>query len=146
TALLLDMKEHTAELCHLGDTRLYHFHNQQLERLTRDHSVVAALEDTGRITEAEAMAHPRRNEVTRFVGRELLFWGSDYLTYSDLTLTDGVLLLCSDGLYDMVPSGRIEEVLSRSDLSLEERCRQLLADALQAGGKDNVTILLLDLD
>lgn len=146
TALLLDTKEHTAELCHLGDTRLYYCHNQQLQRLTRDHSVVAALEDTGRITEAEAMAHPRRNEVTRFVGRELLYWGSDYLTYQRLTLSDGVLLLCSDGLYDMVPSNRIEEVLSCTGLSLEERCRLLLADALRAGGKDNITILLLDLD
>lgn len=89
---------------------------------------------------------PRRNEVTRFVGRELLYWGSDYLSYSRLTLSGGVLLLCSDGLYDMVPSNRIEEVLSCTGLSLEERCRLLLADALRAGGKDNITILLLDLD
>jgi serine/threonine protein phosphatase PrpC len=128
---------------HVGDTRLYKLRNGHLEKVTRDHSPVGEREDARELTEAEAMRHPRRNEVYRDVG-------SDPHDVSDpgfIDLTevpfepDAALLLCSDGLTDAVPSNTIGEVVRAYAGHPYEIVRALIDTANDAGGKDNVTVV-----
>ena len=124
----------------VGDSRAYLLHHGALQRITRDHSLVADLVESGQITEAEARVHPRRSVITRALG-------SDPNTLPDIyemNLEDGDrLLLCSDGLSSMIEDSLIESTLSR--VADPQRCADALVDeALAAGGADNVTCIVVD--
>lgn len=135
SALLHDAR---GRLINLGDSRAYLLRGGELRRVTQDHSMVADLVRRGEITEAEAETHPRRNVLTRAVGIE----GTPQPDIFSVELGDGdVLLLCSDGLHGMVPDETIHTILG-AEWSLEARCDALIEAALEAGGKDNVTVLL----
>lgn len=122
----------------LGDSRAYVFRNGTLRQVTADHSMVAELVRRGELTEAEAAVHPRRNVLTRAVGIE----GNPKPELFTIDLGDGgVLLLCSDGLHGMVEDADIGRIL-RADWGLEDRCDALIDAALDAGGRDNVTVVL----
>ncbi|GAA4325606.1 PP2C family protein-serine/threonine phosphatase [Flaviaesturariibacter amylovorans] len=129
---------------HVGDTRLYLFRDGSLVKLTRDHSFVGLLEDSNRISETEAMEHPKRNEIDRALG--FLPTIPDPERYIDTGsapfLPGDLLLLCSDGLTDMVDSNAIRTVLQSGD-TLEGMARTLVAAANGNGGKDNITVVLL---
>ncbi len=130
---------------HVGDTRLYRIRNGSIQKLTRDHSPVGEREDAGDITEAEAMRHPRRNEVYRDVGAQP--HAPDDADFVDIVETtfepDAALVLCSDGLSDQVSSVSIRRIVEAQAGNPDAAVQELVRAANDAGGKDNVTAVLV---
>ena len=126
-----------AYIAHVGDSRIYRFREDKLERITQDHSLVEELVRAGIISSEEARTHPRRNVITRALGTQ----GENEpdLLVSDVQKGD-VFLLCSDGLNSMIEDEAIEKTLRENDL--EHAADSLIAQALNAGGRDNVTLIL----
>lgn len=138
TVVLAIVHGNVLHLAHVGDSRAYLFEDGRLTQLTRDHSVVQELIDKGNITEEEAKVHPEKNVITRALGVEI----EVDVSYSRRILNAGaVLLVCTDGLTNMVEPEGIARTLNESDFfSLPGR---LVQDALQAGGSDNITVLVM---
>ena len=131
---------HTAYISHIGDSRLYLYRDGNLSQVTRDHSVVQELIESGQITEDEARSHPRKNSITRAIG----VVSEEYGEYDELELMAGDrLLLCSDGLTNEVSHTDIGHLLA---LPAEEAAQSLIRAALDHGGKDNITVALMDID
>ena len=120
---------------HRGDTRAYFISEDEIEQLTRDHSLVQELVDTGTITEEEALMHPQRNVLWNAMGKAIDV-KVDVATHT--TPADGYLLLCSDGLWGVVPDEEIRDTILRIG-NPEQACESLIAAANDAGGPDNIT-------
>ena len=124
-------------IAHVGDSRIYRLRNGALEQITQDHSLVEELVHAGLITRQQARTHSRRNIITRALGTE----GDNT---PDIMVTDvkkgDIFLLCSDGLTEMVEDAAIEKTLA--EYSLERAADSLIAQALAAGGRDNVSLVL----
>ncbi len=144
TAALINLKTGKMDVCHVGDTRLYSLRKDVFTKITSDHSVVGPLEESGQITEEEAMAHLSRNIITRSIGKDILYAGDEYMQTQTLKLKPCTLLLCSDGLYDMVHSSLVKRIL-KEPIPVDKRVEKLIDSALEAGGKDNVTVIVIDL-
>jgi serine/threonine protein phosphatase PrpC len=131
---------------HVGDTRLYKLRGGRLEKITRDHSPVGEREDAHELSEAEAMRHPRRNEVYRDVGSEPHEPGDpDFVEISRVPFEpDAALLLCSDGLSDTVASSTIAQVVRAYAGHPYEVVRALIDAANDAGGRDNITVVYVE--
>jgi serine/threonine protein phosphatase PrpC len=131
---------------HVGDTRLYKLRNHAIEKITRDHSPVGEREDSKEISELQAMRHPRRNEVYRDVGSEHhTLADPEFIDIEDVPFEpDSALLLCSDGLSDLVESATIANVINRSVGDPEAVSQTLIATANAAGGKDNITVVYVE--
>jgi serine/threonine protein phosphatase PrpC len=130
---------------HVGDSRLYLICNGTMRKLTNDHSVVGEREDAGELSEAEAMRHPRRNEVFRDVGsRPREPHDEDFIEIRQcLFRSDAALLLCSDGLTDQLSSARILSIIERCAGDPAAVTCALVDAANEAGGTDNVTALFI---
>ncbi|BCV20974.1 Stp1/IreP family PP2C-type Ser/Thr phosphatase [Moorella sp. Hama-1] len=127
-----------AYLTHIGDSRAYLFRDGQLQALTDDHSYVGELVRSGGLTAEEARLHPRRNILTRALGTETRV----EIDSRELELQKGDrLLLCTDGLYEVIPDPELAAVLGKN-LSLAQAARELLDLALERGGPDNITVVL----
>jgi len=129
-------------VAHVGDSRAYLWRNGELTRLTRDHSLVGELVARGKLTEEQAEAHPQRSVITRALGpeRDVLV---DVETFS---ARDGdVYLLCSDGLTSMIHEAGVQPVMERPG-DLDHTGRELIAAANEAGGRDNITVILFRLE
>jgi protein phosphatase len=125
-------------VCHVGDVRGYVRTRDGVRQLTQDHSVVGALVRAGQLTPDAARQHARRHEILQAVGV-----GSDIepdVTSCDLAAGDEVLL-CSDGLWEMLSEGELAGILAGQG-SLEARAEQLIEGANAAGGHDNITVVL----
>ncbi|CAN5620788.1 protein phosphatase 2C domain-containing protein [soil metagenome] len=134
-------EEPAAEVAHVGDSRAYLLRGGEMKPLTEDHSLVAELVRSGDLTRAQAAEHPQKNLITRALGAE----GDIEVDTMVLPIEAGDrFLLCSDGLSDMVPEDRIAEILAGPSKDPEGPARQLLSEALEAGGSDNITIVLVD--
>lgn len=144
TAVLINLETGRFDVCHVGDTRLYMLKDCVLTKVTSDHSIVGPKEESGQITELEAMVHPSRNIITRSIGKEMLYDGSEFIQTHTLHLEPCTLMLCSDGLYDMVHSSHMKGIL-QEPIPADERVERLIDAALEAGGKDNVTVIVIDL-
>ncbi|WP_295671391.1 protein phosphatase 2C domain-containing protein, partial [uncultured Mucilaginibacter sp.] len=144
TLVLADIQNNQFYFTHVGDTRLYLVRDNSLVKISHDQSFVGFLEDSGRLTEEEAMKHPKRNEINKALGLDKhLGDDKEYVeTGQSPFLTGDMLLLCSDGLTDMVNSIEINGIVS-SDASLKEKCHQLVDAANQNGGADNITVVLV---
>jgi PPM family protein phosphatase len=140
TAAYLDDAE--LAIAHVGDSRAYLFRDGELTRLTRDHSLVDELVQQGKLTEAEAAEHPQRSIITRALGPEPEVT-PDTFTYT--VRAGDVLLLCSDGLTSMVSEETVAKVLGAAS-SLDEAARTLIDQANEAGGRDNITVVLFRLE
>lgn len=125
-------------LAHIGDSRGYVWRDDELTRITQDHTYVATLVDDGRLTESAAALHPWRNVVLRTINGEVE--GSADVTPLDLRVGDRVLL-ASDGLTDLVDEGEIAAVLGRR-ADDDAACDALRDLALARGGRDNVTVVM----
>ena len=128
---------------HVGDSRLYKITPGGLRKLTHDHSPVGEREDAHEITEIEAMRHPRRNEVFRDIGSSRRDKDEDdfvEIVHEPLD-GDSAILLCSDGLTDMISSAAIDQVVRRFAGSPQDVADALVAAANEAGGRDNVTVV-----
>lgn len=124
----------------VGDSRAYLW-DGQLHLITRDHSYVAAQLELGKITLEQARDHPRKNVIVQAIGLQ----SDDSLrvdTRSGCLAPGETLLLCSDGLNDVLESAQIAEILA-SERSPQEQCDALIADTVQAGGRDNVTVAIV---
>jgi PPM family protein phosphatase len=136
TAAYVDVDD--VAIAHVGDSRAYRWRDGELERLTDDHSLVEELIRQGKLTAEEAEEHPQRSIVTRALGPE-----SDVeVDTRSIPARDGdVFLLCSDGLTGMIGEPGLARVL-RAGGSLEDQVRGLVAAANEAGGRDNITVVL----
>jgi parallel beta-helix repeat protein len=131
---------------HVGDSRLYALEPGSIRKVTLDHSPVGELEDSGRLSEASAMAHPRRNEVFRDLGSEL--HGPDDDDFIDILTfpfrPSMALLICSDGLSDQVGSADIRGIIEARAQDPDAAVSALVQAANDAGGKDNVSVVLVE--
>jgi hypothetical protein len=132
-----------ATIGHVGDTRLYKLRHGRIDKVTLDHSPIGEREDARELTEAEAMRHPRRNEVYRDVGSEPHEPADPgFIDIVDVPFEpDAALLLCSDGLTDAVPSTTVADVVREYAGHPYEIVRALIDAANESGGKDNVTVV-----
>lgn len=143
TSAIVDSQSEKLYFVHVGDTRLYRFRQGVLEKLTYDHSLVGMREDAHELTEAEAMQHPRRNEILRDVGSAVhRVDDADFLESGETDFRPGdQLLLCSDGLTDLITKAQIKAVLEQK-IALDEQIAELIRLANQQGGNDNITVVL----
>jgi PPM family protein phosphatase len=127
---------------HVGDSRAYRLRDDRLEQLTEDHSLVAELVRSGRLSPEEAETHPQRSVITRVLGTEA---DVDVDTFTIETQAGDVFLICSDGLTTMVDDTRIVDVVGQYRDDLERAAKQLIADANRSGGEDNVTVVFFEI-
>ena len=145
TSAVIDAGRKVIDMVHVGDTRLYQFRHHQLTKLSHDHSLVGYREEMGDLTEEQAMNHPQRNVISRDVGSAMHEVADrDFLEATEFPLLpNSILLFCSDGLTDLVTSKQIIAVLEQT-ASLREKAQQLIDAANAAGGKDNITVVLVE--
>lgn len=126
---------------HIGDSRAYKYKDGRLTQLTEDHTLVNELVKSHQISEAEAIVHPRRNVIMRALGTD-----EDVAVdlYPVSLEEQEMLLVCSDGLSSYVSQESISRTLGLADVSLQERADRLVELALDAGGDDNITVVLLE--
>jgi protein phosphatase len=126
---------------HIGDSRIYRVRSSEVVQITKDHSFVQKLVDLGRITEAEALVHPRRSVLMRVLGD---VQGDPEL---DIALHDALpgdrWMICSDGLSGVVPDEVMAKILA-SNIPTEEAAELLVGEALEHGAPDNVTVVITD--
>jgi serine/threonine protein phosphatase PrpC len=144
TLAIADINNNQFYYAHVGDTRLYLLRDGSLVKISKDHSFVGFLEDSGRLSESAAMSHPKRNEINKALGFDTLIETDDeYIeTGKSPFLPGDVLLLCSDGLTDMVDKNTMTDILTQSG-SLEDKAQKLIAAANNNGGHDNITVVLV---
>jgi serine/threonine protein phosphatase PrpC len=144
TLALADVSENLFYYAHVGDTRLYLLRDESLVKVTKDHSFVGFLEDSGRLSEEQAMNHPKRNEINKALGFDSqIRIHVDYIETGESPFLPGdIILLCSDGLTDMVTNAEITSVLT-GNKSLKEKGEALIKAANNKGGKDNITVVLV---
>ncbi|MDJ0840684.1 MAG: protein phosphatase 2C domain-containing protein [Acidobacteriota bacterium] len=133
------LSERLLFLGNCGDSRAYRLQDGRLERITRDHSLVQMFVDRGQITEDEARDHSQSNVITSFMGIDPRSFKNDfYITW----LKPGArLLLCSDGITDMLDDNNIQNILTRAD-DPYNACNALIEAALAAGGRDNISAVV----
>jgi len=127
---------------HVGDSRAYRMRDAQLERITEDHSLVEELLRQGRLTEEEAEEHPQRSIITRALGPEP---DVEVDTFTVAAADGDVYLLCSDGLTSMVADATVADIM-RAAPDITTAADRLVAAALEAGGRDNVTVVLFRIE
>ncbi|MBV1816603.1 Stp1/IreP family PP2C-type Ser/Thr phosphatase [Anaerosalibacter bizertensis] len=126
---------------HVGDSRAYLLRNNKFIQITEDHSLVAEMVKKGSISEEEAECHPQRNIITRAIG-------TDEEVITDIIVEDiykdDILLLCTDGLTNMMNDDEIKEILINK-IDLQKNCNSLVKKANRLGGIDNVTVIAIKL-
>jgi PPM family protein phosphatase len=130
-------------VAHVGDSRCYLLRDGDLIRLTRDHSLVGELVARGKLTEEQAESHPQRSVITRALGA---YPEVEVDTEVFPARAGDVFLLCSDGLTGMVHEPQLKPILEDRGRSLEQIGRALIAAANEAGGRDNITVILFRLE
>ena len=131
---------HYAYVANVGDSRLY-VAGEQIQQITKDHSLVQEMVRMGELNAEEARNHPDKNIITRALGAERTV----DVDFFDLKLEPGnVVLMCSDGLSNMVEDDRIGEIISDTDRDLQERGQALISEANRNGGKYNIAIVLIE--
>jgi len=138
TACIADYNRVTA--AQVGDSRLYLIREGKITQITKDHSLVEMLLENGRITEEEAKHHPQKNVITRAVGTEK---NVEVDMYEFTAKAGDVILLCSDGLVNMVENEEILSVIISRD-ALDSAADKLVDAAENAGGTDNITVVLIE--
>jgi PPM family protein phosphatase len=128
-----------ATIANVGDSRCYHLDGDSIRRVTVDHSFVEQLLMAGQITATEAATHPQRNVITRAIGDRPEI---EVDLYAEVVAPNEALLLCSDGLSGMISDERIFQIW-RTAVSPQDACDRLVEAAVQAGGEDNITAILV---
>lgn len=138
TATLLLIAEDQAHWAHIGDCRLYHVHHGHARQVTVDHNLAWELYENGEISEAQRQNHKFNKFLSQCLGEDDI--EPDIGTFA---LTSGdTLLLCTDGIHDMLDFEQIGNIITSED-SLEQQAQSLHTAALQAGGRDNIGLVLL---
>jgi PPM family protein phosphatase len=142
TVALVDAPGEQIVFGHVGDSRAYRLRGDELEQITTDHSLVAELVESGVLTPEEAERHPQRSAITRAVGTEQAIEVDVFTVPAE---HGDVVLLCSDGLTDMLSEEDLAEALLEAGRDPEEAARKLVAAANAQGGEDNITVVLFEL-
>jgi protein phosphatase len=129
-------------VAHVGDSRAYLFRDRELGRLTQDHTLVEELVRRGKLTEEQAAEHPQRSIITRALGIDPEV---EVDTWTYAARAGDVVLLCSDGLTSMISEDQITAILS-NESDLDRAAEHLIAEANEAGGRDNITVILFMLE
>ncbi len=124
---------------HVGDSRIYRFHGKKLDQLTRDHSLVTEMIDLGELSAKNVDGVPYKNIITRAIGTEPIVKVS--IGISEFAENDQ-FMMCSDGLSDLLSPKKIETIL-KSTQDLQSKVDQLIDAAIDLGGKDNITAVLM---
>ena len=130
--------EHRAIVCNVGDSRAYLLSGDTLKQITRDHSMVQSLVESGKLSPEEAVAHPKKNIITRALGVEENLIIDNFCVDID---EGNKLLLCSDGLSNCVAPDKILSVVNTN--ALDKAVDILIQEANFAGGKDNITAVIV---
>jgi protein phosphatase len=141
TVALVDETEETMAIAHVGDSRAYRLRGDALEQLTADHSLVAELVRSGRLTEEEAAEHPHKSVITRALGTEP---DVDVDTLTVQIEPGDLYLVCSDGLTHMVTDAEVLSILGDAGGDPERIAGQLVDAANRAGGEDNITVIVFE--
>jgi protein phosphatase len=136
-------------VAHVGDSRIYLIRQGKIQQLSEDHSLVAMLVANGEITEEESLTHPDRNVLLKSIGSKKHL-SEGYVqnlsrTTSNLSMTlenEDILLLCSDGVWDLVPTQELAEIFSQFE-SLQMAVDQTIQRVINKGATDNATLLAM---
>jgi len=139
TVVVLLFYDNRLTIAHVGDSRLYRMREQTLEQMTRDHTLLQELVDRGFYTPEEASKSLNKNLVTRAVG---INDSVDIDLLEEVALADDTYLLCSDGLTDMISDDLIEDIQLNYHTNLQKMNEELIRQANEYGGKDNVSVML----
>ena len=140
TMVVATIVDQYAYVANVGDSRLYVIQDG-IRQVTRDHSLVQEMVRMGEISEAEARNHPDKNIITRALGAEKTV----DVDFFDLKLEKGcTILMCSDGLSNMVEDKKMEEIILNSDEDITWKGNTLIQEANNNGGKDNIAIILIE--
>ena len=140
TMVVATIVDQYAYIANVGDSRLYVI-SDEIRQITKDHSLVQEMVRMGEISEEEARNHPDKNIVTRALGAEKTV----DVDFFDLKLEkDCTILMCSDGLSNMVEDSKIQEIISDPEADIDQKGNALLREANQNGGKDNIAIVLVE--
>jgi PPM family protein phosphatase len=140
TAALVE--DGSVRIGHVGDSRAYRIRDGRLEQLTEDHSLVAELVRSGRLSPEEADVHPQRSVITRALGTDP---DVDVDTFTVEARPGDVFMICSDGLTSMVDDQEILDIVERYKVSLNQAARALVDAANKGGGEDNITIVAFEI-
>ena len=127
---------------HVGDSRAYLIRDHTIEQLTDDHSLVAELVRSGRLSPEEAEIHPQRSVITRALGTDP---NVDVDTFTVEPQVGDLFLICSDGLTSMIDDEVIREVVERRRDNLDAAARELVEKANRSGGEDNITVVFFEI-
>jgi protein phosphatase len=128
-----------ALIAHVGDSRIYRFRRGEMEQLTEDETMAQLSVEMGYLRPDEVPSHPLGHVLTQALGQGI----EEIHTRMEKVEPGDKFLLCSDGLYDMVPDKRIHEILHESTAA-QGACERLIKEALREGGKDNITVVLVE--
>lgn len=127
-----------AHVAYVGDSRAYLISEGEIQQITHDHSVVQEMIDSGKLTEAESLSSPHRHVITRALGVENTL-DIDFVSFT--VPADGKILICTDGLTDMLKTDTIYSAVVQN--TPEDAVDTLIASAKACGGKDNITVVLI---
>lgn len=139
TVVVLIFYDNRFTVAHVGDSRLYRLRGENFEQLTRDHSLTQELLDRGFYTPEQARTSVNKNMITRAVGIDE---DVQIDIHEDAALTDDIYLLCSDGVNDMISDDLIRSILMDNQGDLHKSASEIIDNANQSGGKDNISALL----
>lgn len=139
TATMVVVIGRRAVIANVGDSRTYLLRNHQLRQITHDHSLVASMVASKQIKPDDIFTHPQRNIIYRSLGQKRQV---QIDTFIEILQPGDLLLLCSDGLWEMVRDERVMIQLIETSASLEQACQKLIEAANQAGGEDNISVVL----
>lgn len=138
TITLAFVKNNTAYVANVGDSRVYWIQNGTISQITEDHSLVAKMQAAGKLTKEEARVHPKSNLLYRTIGTDDAVKVD---TFRVELKKDGNLLLCSDGLWGEVSDDHIHQIFAASS-GIKKTCANLVKTANENGGMDNITVLV----
>ncbi len=144
TLTVMEFADGAFTAMNIGDSRIYLYRDGALIQLSTDHSVLARMIRMGQITEEEAKTHPLRHQITQHFGIRPEEMVLEPAIVQEEVHAGDLYLLCSDGLTDMVDDEAILRYLGTADLSLTEKVEKLVQRAVDAGGRDNITVVLIE--
>ena len=139
TVVVLLFHDNHFTVAHVGDSRLYRYRDNELEQITRDHSLMQELVDKGFYTTEQARESLNKNLVTRAIGAEE---SVQVDIHEDAALPEDIYLLCSDGLTDMLEDEVIQNTITNNSEDLEKIATELIRLSNESGGKDNISVIL----
>lgn len=146
TLALLYFQANALRIAHIGDSRIYRFHEGILTQLTQDHSKVQMLVSAGVLSPQEAKTHPQRHVITRYLGMNSDMVACEATIGRPLPLINGEkYIICSDGVSDMLDDIEIQDYVEKTP-DIEQCAETIYQAALNAGGRDNTTIILMEIE